>query len=304
MSTGVALQNNKLATCQYKEPMATKAPSADPGETTTFSIVLHSDCEVSARLLRLAAFPETVAELQRHVEAEFNVPQCCQSVFFEALQLRSNESLRVHRVRSGDTFQVHYKTEADVEDIRGVVDTIRGMITTIEGCYDQHPHYYDPNKIFLRQDFFGVFSLLDQQIKPDTVECLAGHYFRPFTSERTIANRLFFLDIGGLELLHKLHCIVLRYPWHVTVLSLQCLEQAILRILWNITASFDVRSQVLKYPFMELCMKSAQRVPILYKKSISPPKHLAYRYYRPNMDHEQQRILGEVIYKAFGVLFK
>lgn len=269
----------------------------------TFSIVLHTTCDVSTRSLQLLAFPNTVAELQRHVETEFSVPQCCQSVVFESIPLHAGDSLFDHRVRNGDTFHVYFKSEADVKDIREVVNSMQEALTTIEDSYDLCPHYYSPDKEFVREDVLGLIFLLDQAVNPDIVECLATHYFHPFTSERAIANRLFFLDIGGLNLLHKLHCVVSKYPWEVTVHSLQCLEKAILRVLWNITASFDIRLQVLRYPFIQLCVKSALRVPIKYQ--VTSPKHLAYSGHRtPVYDHMQEYTLGELMYKAFGVLFK
>lgn len=269
----------------------------------TFSIVLHSSSEVSTCSLQLEAFPSTVAELQRHIEAEFSVPQCCQSVVFESVPLHADDSLHDNRVRNGDTFHVYYKSEADVKDIRGVVDSMQEALATIEDAYNLCPHYYSPDHKFEREDVLGLIFLLDQTVNPDTVECLATHYFHPFTSERAIANRLFFLDIGALDLLHKLHCVVSKYPWEVTVYSLQCLEKAILRVLWNITASFDIRLQVLQYPFIPLCVKSALRVPITHK--VVSPKHLAFSGHpTPMYDNLQDYTLGEMMYKAFGVLFK
>ena len=80
-------------------------------------------------------FPETVAELQRHVETEFSVPECCQSVIFEAVPLHRDDSLRVHRARNGDTFHVYYKSEADVKAIRVVVDSIQETLAIIEEAY-------------------------------------------------------------------------------------------------------------------------------------------------------------------------
>lgn len=282
--------------------MATETSTTDD---TRFSIVLHSTCEVSTRSLRLQAFPETVAELQRHVETEFSVPECCQSVIFEAVPLHRDDSLRVHRARNGDTFHVYYKSEADVKAIRVVVDSIQETLAIIEEAYSQYPDYYCPSKVFAREDVLRLIFLFDQHINPNVVECLANHYFQPSSSERSIANRLFFLDIGGLELLHKLLCAVLKYPWEVTVVTLQCLEHAILRVLWNITASFDIRLQVLQYPFIDLCMKSALRVPIKYKENVLSPEHLAFSSFRtPVTDQMQELVLGELMYKAFGVIFK
>ena len=279
--------------------------SSTTTDDTTFSIVLHSTSDVTANFLRLPVVPETVADLQRHVEAQFCVPRCCQFVVFEGVPLRGDDTLRAHRVRNGDTFHVHYRSEADVKEIRGVVDSMQEALNIIEESYHHHPDYYIQDKEFDRENVLGVIIQFEQHIKPETVECLATHYFLPFTSERSIANRLYFLDIGGLEMLHKLYCVVLKYPWKVTVVTLQYLEQAILRVLWNITASFDIRLQVLRYPFMELCIQSALRVPIQYKGRVLAPKHLALSGNRTSLTEQlQERIVGENMHKSFGVLFK
>ena len=284
--------------------MAALASSTADG--ATFSIVLHSSSDVTASFLRLPAFPETVADLQRDVETQFCVPRCCQTLVFEGVPLRGgDDTLRAHRVRNGDTFHVHYRSMADVKEIRGVVDSMQEALNTIEESYNHHPHYYTPGHEFDRENVLGAITQFEQHIKPEMVECLATHYFQPFTSERAIANRLYFLDIGGLEMLHKLYCVVLKYPWEVTVVTLQYLEQAILRVLWNITASFDIRLHVLRYPFIELCVQSALRVPIQYKGRVLAPEHLALSGNRTILtEHLQERIVGENMHKAFGVLFK
>ena len=279
------------------------APDVDV-HACTFSIVLHSTDDVLTRSLCLTSFPETVWELQGHIETEFNVPRCCQSVVFEGVSLLGNDSLRVHRARSGDSFHVYYNSEADVTDIRGVVKCMEDAYILIEKSYnDEHSEYYIPNREFNRESVLDTIQLLDQRIKPETIECLATQYFQPFKSKRAIANRLFFLDLGSLELLHKLHVLVVKYPWDVTVIALQHLEQAILRVLWNISASFDVRLQVLRHKFLELCMKSALRVPIQSNARVKAPKHLAFGT-NPTPDLVEESILGENMYKAFGVIFK
>ena len=275
------------------------------GKPTIFSVCLQSATEISTRPLCLPTFPDTVAELQLHIETEFSVPRCCQSVLFEGVQLQGDDSLLVHRVRNGDTFHVRYESEGDVEDIREVVESMQEVFTFIQVFYGLHPEYYHPNLEFTRDNVLNLILLLDQHVKPEIVECLAIHYFHPAKSPRAIANRLLFLDVDGLAILHELHTVAVKYPWELTAISLQHLEQAILRVLWNITASFDVRLQVLKYQFLELCVKSALRVPIRSNKEVMAPQHLARSGDQTALTmQEQDLILAENIYKAFGVLFK
>ena len=273
-----------------------RSPLAPPrSDVVTFCIILHSNNDVSARALSLSALPDTVAELQAHVETEFHVPRCCQTISLESVPLQGTDSLSSHRIRNGDTFHVRYKSEADVKDLREVLGSMQRMIRTIESEYHQNKYY--------SEGLFDAVALSRLcRIQPERVECLASNYFWPCSSDRAIANRLFFLDQQGLQLLYKLHSLVLTYQWQETPVSLQQLEQGILRVLWNITASFDVRTRILEYPFLELCMKSAQRIRIEYNERVRAPKHLAC--ITPTPLTEQNYILGEVIYKACGTLCK
>ena len=259
--------------------------------TVTFTIVFQSDEEVFTRTLGLPAIPQTVVDLQVCVEKVFSVPRCCQTVSLESVPLRGAESLSDHRVRSGDTFHVRYTSVADVEDLLEVLHSMQVMAFTIET--QQSPGPYNTAEIIT----------LDQ-LRPEPLHALASVYFFPCSTKRAIANRLFFLDQHGLEVLHQLFSLVSQKEWCYTPTSLQCLEQAILRVLWNITAAFDVRLQVLKYPFLELCIRSVKRVKIERREMLVAPVHMACTSHAPGSEREQNERLAEVIFKACGTICK
>ena len=257
----------------------------------TFTIVLHSDNEVFTRVLGLPAIPATVADLQLCVEKVFSVPICCQTVSLESVPLRGAESLSDLRVRNGDTFHVRYTSVGDVEDLLEVLHLMEVMAITIETQQSSGP--YNTAEI----------TILNQ-LCPEPLHALASVYFFPCSTKRAIANRLFFLDQHGLEILHKLFSLVSQKEWCYTPTSLQCLELAILRVLWNITAAFDVRLQILKYPFMELCIRSVKRVKLEPREMLVAPVHMACIEQVPGSEREQNERLAELIFKACGTICK
>ena len=272
-------------------------------DSVEFSVVLHSTTDVSTQSLCMPTIPETVGDLQGHIETRFSVPRCCQSVVFEGNTLHRDDSLRAYSARSGDTFHIYYKSDADVEDIRNVVDSMERTLTLVEHHYNAYPDYYQPKQKFCRERVLSLIRVFEQQINPEIVGSLATHYFQPSGTEHTMANKLYFIDIGGLSVLHSLYSVAVKYPWDVTVVTLQRLERAILRVLWNISATFTIQSQLLRYPIIDLCVKSALRVPVEYRKKLVAPIHLAYAT-NPSPIEDQEFFLGENLYKACGVLFK
>ena len=235
--------------------------------------------------------PKTVPDLKQGIEDEFGIPTCCQDVFLENVQMNDQCSLKFYRVREGDTFHVRYNSEADVDDVLDIVASLCSMITYIERI---QPILSDgiPTE-FLRNS-------IPENIFANKVESLAVQYFYPCSSERANANRLLFVQRGGLDLMHKVHELLLLQPWQNIPIQLQYLEHAILRVLWNITASFLIRSLVLQRPTLKAITKSFLRVEVPKQGVVTAP---ANKFSHPPT-LELNRIASEVVYKAAGSLCK
>ena len=265
-----------------------------PTKPLEFTVILASIPEDSPKVATLTfieTYPRTVSDLKQGIEDEFSIPTCCQNIRVENIQLRDECSLEFYRIREGDTLHVQYNSVADVGDVLGIVDSLCSMITYIEGI---QPILSSgkPSEDFMKSIPENIFA--------DKVESLAFEYFYPCSSERANANRLLFVQRGGLDLMHKVHELLLLQPWQNIPIELQYLEHAILRVLWNITASFLIRTLVLQRPTLNAIIKSFLRVDVPKEGTVSAP---ANRFSCPPT-MELNRIASEVVYKAAGSLCK
>ena len=269
--------------------------SQPPSGPVTFNIVLNCipTKTKTEKILHLEQLPETVLEVKEHIQSNFKVPRCCQALYFDSMLLHERETLYLYRIRDGDTLHMRYNSEADIEEVLDIISTMRKMIPFIESIQPELSEERVSHDLDVR---------ISQNVKATSVESLAYEYFFPCASDKADANRLLFIDNGGLDLMHDLHSALVQQPWRLTPLEMQYLEHAILRTLWNLTASFLVRTEVLKRPTLETSAQSMLRVQILPKKQV---KALSNRFARRLVpESELDRIAAEVVYKASGTICK
>ena len=272
----------------------TKQTVCSPTTPTEFTVVL--DC-VPEKLQKVGTLkfvdncPKTVLDLKQGIEDEFGIPSCCQNISVENIQLADQRLLKFYRVREGDTLCVQYNSVADVDEILDIVDSLCSMKTYIESI---QPILSSgkPSDMFTKSIQNNIFA--------DKVESLAFEYFYPCSSERANANRLLFVQHEGLEHMHRVHELLLLQPWQNIPIEMQYLEHAILRVLWNITASFLIRTLVLQRPTLKAITKSFLRVKVPKEGIVSAPENLFSS--PPTM--ERNRIASEVVYKAAGSMCK
>ena len=271
---------------EYSQPLA---------GPMTFHVIL--DCTPTKtrreKQLCLEQPPETVLEVKEQIQSKFKVPRCCQALYFDSVLLREGESLYTYRIQDEDVLHVEYNSEADVEEVLDVVSTMRKMIPFIESIQPELSSESTSQDLDTR---------ILQNIKATVVESLAFKYFFPCASEKADANRLLFIHNGGLDLMHELHVVLLQQPWGTTPLEMQYLEHAILRTLWNLTASFLVRTQVLRRHTLNAITESLLRVQVLPNKPIKAPFNGFASRMAPI--YELDRVASEVMYKANGTLCK
>ena len=228
----------------------------EPTKPVDFTVVLECIPDNSRKVVSLNfadKCPRTVLDLKQGIEDEFGIPTSCQNMSVEDIQLGDIYSLKFYRVRGGDTLHVQYSSEADVNPILDIIASLCSMITYIEGI-QMILSRGQPSE-YLRKS-------IPENIFADKVESLAFEYFYPCSSERANANRLLFVQHRGLDLMHRVHNLLLLQPWQNIPIEMQYLEHAILRVLWNITASFTIRRLVLQRPTLKAIIKSFLRVKV------------------------------------------
>lgn len=259
----------------------------------TFELVLHCESAATTKAeVKFATRPSTVVDVKRVIQEEFKVPVGCQKIFLDSTLLRDKEQLKFYRIRNGDTLHVHYNSEADVEDICDVIAYMELMVFFID--------LIQPT-LNAEMCTAAIHRRITENVHPEKVESLAVKYFYPCSDERAKANRLLFVQSGGLDLLYRLHEGLLKQPWCRTPIEMQYLEHALLRVLWNFTAAFSVRTLLLSRPTLSLLFKSFNRVKIPHNAHITAPLNNPFVPSSVST-FEHDRISSEVIYKALGTI--
>lgn len=267
------------------------------GPETSFIIVLNCSGKRSAQgrtLVVREGMPLRVQDMKNCIEQEYSIPACCQSLVFDSVGMEGRMELAFYRVRDGDTIHVNYVSEGDVNDILGVVNHMTKSYDFIESIQqDLHCHKVSDD----------LDTLINQGVYWEKVNDLPEVYFTPCSSDRAEANRNLFIQCGGLDMLQKLHTLLVQQPWSNMPLKMQYMEHSILRTYWNITAAFTVRLYVLQYPnALDSILKSFLRVKLNEKERLNVPRNIYAM--RTASQSEQNRITCEVVYKAMGALCK
>lgn len=272
--------------------------SPDTNGGVSFRVFLNCTGEKSTTNVKTLVIkdgmPLRVRDLKSCIEQEHSIPSCSQALVLESVPMEDSLSLDFYHVRDGDTIHVNYTSEGDVAEILDVVNHMLISYNHIKSVQD------DLNTHLVSND---MDAILNQCMYWEKVNELAEVYFTPCSSDRAEANRNLFVQCGGLDMLQRLHMLLLKQPWSNTPLKMQYLEHSILRTYWNITASFGVRMHVLRYPkALDSILQSFLRVELEENKVMKVPRNL-YAIHLATTS-ELNRIACEVVYKAMGALCK
>ena len=235
----------------------------------------------------------TVAELKRQLQSQLGIPACVQTLTFGHAHLEDNRTLRYYTIRDEDQLRLKYPTMADIEEIASSIDHMKKMAEFLDSI--QTLLAANPVNLELRTE-------IAEKADWEPVEKLATEYLQS-SRPRANTNRLLFARSGGLALVHRLHSLLLRQPWDkVCSVQLQYLEKTLLRVVWNVTACFDLRRELLVPPsHLDNIVASFLRVPIPLRGSVRAPPNM----YMTTVElHEQDSILCQVLFKSLGALCK
>lgn len=256
-----------------------------------FNVELQCTETNSSRLSTITfspdAHPTTIADVKLKVEEEFSIPMCVQSLSYEAYRLNDSTSLEEARIRSGDTFQVAYSAEGDCPEITKVV---RWLELVREYLRAEDPCLKDP----MSSDFEELIKL---GIRDELIESLAFKYLFPWLDSKKYANKLYFVQLGGLDVTMEIYALLHRHSWDQCMLHLKYVEYGLLRVLWNLSETFQLRRLIMKHGGLQLCMKSLLRQKLEKRESIQDNTAVDFH-------QENSWILVETIGAALGLLCK
>lgn len=231
------------------------AATAQPQDNNTVFFHLELSCmETSLSSNHTVSFPDlpkTVSSVKEKVEDQFSIPVCVQSLSYETNLLSDDTRLEQFKIRSGDKFVVKYSSEGDCKGINEIVSWF-GIVRTYVLAED--PSISHPSS----EVFEDILTL---GIDKEHIEKMAFEYLFPWLDARKYANKLHFVHCGGLDMVMDIYEAILDHPWETCVLKLKYMEYGILRILWNLSETFELRRLILRQNNigLSLCIKSLLR---------------------------------------------
>lgn len=200
-----------------------RSPLPRPAQTVVeLRIALHSQATEEVKIRTLENVPPNVEALKKHVQCNYNVPTSGQAVLFDSVPLRDQETLPLHYMRTGDTIDIHFLSEVDMECISSVLHTLNCTATHLDSLV---PH--------LCRAAGTQMQLSMQQLQE--IEILSHDYFFTSSNELSKANFFFFCENGGPESLFKVHRHLLTHPWEGLCDELKLLEGVCLYLCWSLT---------------------------------------------------------------------
>ena len=217
-------------------------------------VVLHGTIkgEVDDKELCFSMIPYDVRDIKKEVEAAFSIPACVQEVEFEFVQLKDTDRVESLRLQSGDTIFVNYKSEADCENVKVVLDWMQLLTCLLQG---------EVPSIF-HQMSFDLNEVVSAGINDHLMEDLAFQKFSPWTCPVRQTNKLYFVDLGGLDVLMELYALLQREAWRTSLLEMKFLEASCMCILSNLASSNDLRRLIISKGGVGKSIKSFLHVPL------------------------------------------
>ena len=272
-------------------------------------IIEESDGEETAEegLIQLhtvsfPSLPESGLCLKKGIERALKVPVCVQRLYFGPTIIKNDQPISKLRLRDQDSLTLEYPSHAEIstiDDILQIMGDSSALLTRVL-------EYYDSLEDITRLD--ATLDVLVQQIiDPKTVEKLVFMFARSGTStisEAQLAktNRLYFIHSGGVSLVVLLHCQLLEVPWRKMSIEMQYMEHSLLRILWDLSSTLGARYLLLNYPVIFQASNSLMRGHIVPHQRVECP--IGQYAAEQASATTQHYIIGEMMYKAMGVLAK
>lgn len=201
--------------------------------------------------------PTTILAIKKKVEDQFSIPVCVQKLSFETHPLSDDTLLEGERIRSEDTFLIEYSAKGNCKEISSTVAWF-GKVREVLIAEDP--------TLTLSAD---LEDLISQGFDDELMEILAFEYLYPWLDTEKYVNKLYFVYCGGLEVVMDIYAAIHRHPWNECAFELKCLEESILRVLWNLCETFDLRRLIISHNNgLDLCIKSLLRQKVEEGKAI------------------------------------
>ena len=264
------------------------------GKAVGFNVRLlctsHGSTVDSTGTISLTKLPDSVGELKKAIQNEFDIPVYDQKLSFGCSLMEDGESLDFYRLRDGDQITVEYTAKAQVESVFLLIAALREALDFLKGV---------ENKLKSQHISFDFSRKISDTLRVKDIDRCVQQLV---SGDDRMTNAKFFLKNGGLDLIEEIHTILLGQPWHkVCHIDLLYLERNLLDILVPCDIVKPQQAEaVYKYTCLNNIIGSFLRVPVSSNNTILPDN--------PNLStttkQDQLQLLTDVICNSLMCLCK
>ena len=249
-------------------------------------LILKPSCKDdndTERRMKITCCPNTCSEFKLLIQEQFKIPACLQKLYFNSLFLSDRQCMRSLYIKTNDVFTVEFTTYANIDELNAITKILVDSIDYLNAWVDA---LEDPKL----QGIFKYFA----------VESLITRFFYPVDSNTTVANRLYFVHSGGVDLSVKLHRLLSFLQWTGMPIQLQLMEGAILRVLWDFSSTIGVRCLLLhKEGIIDQLSRSVLRQEVQPYCPVIATEAITYSQW-----YQAENVLKDTMYKGMGVIAK
>jgi len=148
--------------------------------------------------LRFSTVPQSFKDIRREIEDCCSVPMCVQTILYQNSEVSDSATPDSLYMRSGDTVVVLYPEKGQVKEVRQVIKWLQQVYNIMLGFQwalksDLRPSVSEESRAIL--------------INSDVAEQLTS-LFSSWSDSETKVNAEYFYSLGGLELMVKVHKLV------------------------------------------------------------------------------------------------
>ena len=233
------------------------AKMVEERETTTLKLLLRCTTAVQPNDIRyekislLSLSSTLVNELKHSIQETFNIPSCVQVVKWDGLELKGERRLQDYGIRSEDEITVEYSSEGECVSVQ---ESVQWMSTVI----DEIKLKGLPTKSNGR-----IFSIPQLRVDDQTIylKKLGVELFSPWTPQK-YTNKLYFIELRGLEILLQLYAIILPNQWIDTPPQLKYTEYLILLTFRKLFENFSLQRLGMRHGVLEMVVQSLLKAKI------------------------------------------
>ena len=205
--------------------------------------------------IRLFSLPSTSTnELKQIIQETFSIPSCVQVVKWEGLELKGESRLQDYGMRTDDEITVEYYSEGDCVSVQESIQWLSTVIDKIK--LKGLPKKRDGTAA---SRIIPQLTLDQQKIYLRT---LWIERFQPWKMPKKYINKIYFIELGGLDLLMELYSLLLENKWKDTPDELKYTEFLTLHTFWSFCETLDLRRLAIRHGILDMFIRSLLRAKV------------------------------------------